>query len=105
MHRTVARRRYECRQAALRDALARQPGPETVITGGEAGLHLTLWLPPELPDTEVARRAAALGLGARALSRYALPPLVCNGLVLGYGTLDEGQAQQAVRRLRMAMVG
>ncbi|HRP96125.1 MAG TPA: PLP-dependent aminotransferase family protein [Rhodocyclaceae bacterium] len=97
------RRRYECRQAALRDALARQPGPETAITGGEAGLHLTLWLPPELPDSEVARRAAALGVGVRALSRYALPPLACNGLVLGYGTLDEGQAQEAVRRLRLAM--
>ncbi len=96
------RRRYERRQAALRDALARQPGPEVAITGGEAGLHLTLWLPPELPDTAIARRAAALGLGVRPLSRYALPPMACNGLVLGYGNLDEGQAMEAVRRLRLA---
>lgn len=99
------RRRYERRQAALREALARQPGPETAISGGEAGLHLTLWLPPQLPDTEVARRAAALGLGVRALSGYALAPLACNGLVLGYGTLDEGQAEEAVRRLRLAIAG
>lgn len=99
------RRRYERREAALRDALARQPGPEVAITGGEAGLHLTLWLPPQLPDTDVARRAATLGLGVRALSRYALAPLACNGLVLGYGTLDEGQAAEAVRRLRLAMAG
>jgi GntR family transcriptional regulator/MocR family aminotransferase len=102
-HLRRTRRRYERRQAALRDALARQPGPETAITGGEAGLHLTLWLPPALPDGEVARRAAGLGLGVRALSRYALPPLACNGLVLGYGNLDESQAAEAVRRLRLAM--
>ncbi len=97
------RRRYEARQAALRAALARQPGPELAVTGGGAGLHLVLWLPPALPDVEVARRAAALGLGPRPLSRYTLPPLACNGLVLGYGNLDEARADEAVARLRRAM--
>ncbi|THF60190.1 MocR-like pyridoxine biosynthesis transcription factor PdxR [Pseudothauera rhizosphaerae] len=102
-HLRRTRRHYERRQAALREALVRRPGPELAVTGGEAGLHLTLWLPPDLPDGEIARRAAALGLGVRPLSRYALPPLACNGLVLGYGNLDERQATEAVRRLRMAM--
>lgn len=97
------RRCYERRQAALREALTRQIGAELAVTGGEAGLHLTLWLPPEMSDAAIARRAAMLGLGVRPLSRYALSPVRCNGLVLGYGRLDEAQAVEAVRRLRQAM--
>ncbi|MCK9259809.1 MAG: PLP-dependent aminotransferase family protein [Azoarcus sp.] len=97
------RKRYELRQRALRAALLRQPGPELGIDGGAAGLHLVLRLPPELRDTEVARRAARLGLGVRALSHYAHAPLCCNGLVLGYGNVDEKQMDELVRRLRLAM--
>ncbi|THF63183.1 PLP-dependent aminotransferase family protein [Pseudothauera nasutitermitis] len=102
-HLRRVRRHYEQRQRALRAALARRPGAETAVGGGEAGLHLLLWLPPDCPDVEVARHAAALGLGVRPLSRYTVPPLRCNGLVLGYGSLDERQADEAVRRLRVAM--
>ncbi len=97
------RRRYDRRQHALRAALARHPGPETAITGGGAGLHLTLWLPPQLDDRKVCAAAAELGLGVRALSRYTLPPLACNGLLLGYGNTDEAVIDAAVRRLRTAM--
>lgn len=102
-HLRRTRRLYERRQAALREALARRPGAELAVTGGAAGLHLTLWLPPELADVDIAQRATTLGLGPRPLSRYTLPPLRCNGLVLGYATLDESQAMEAVRRLRLAM--
>jgi len=53
----------------------------------------------------VAQRAAALGLGVRALSAYARPPVRCNGLVLGYGNLDEGNVAETVRRLKLALYG
>lgn len=102
-HLRQMRTHYARRQAALRTALARHPGPELRITGGAAGLHLVLWLPPALPDQEVVRRALALGLGPRPLSDYARSPSSCNGLVLGYGTLAEDRADGAVRRLRAVM--
>ncbi len=97
------RRLYLARQQALRTELARTPGPETAIRGGAAGLHLVLTLPDTLADTEVVARAAERGLVVRALSRYALPPMRCNGLLLGYGAVPEAQMPEAVRRLRWAM--
>ena len=51
----------------------------------------------------VAQRAAQLGLGVRALSAYARPPARCNGLVLGYGSLDEGAVEGAVASLKRAV--
>jgi len=62
-----------------------------------------MWLPDELPDVAVAQRAAQVGLGVRALSAYARPPVRCNGLVLGYGNLDEGAVEGAVARLKRAV--
>ena len=99
------RARYSARQAALRAALQQAFGPGLVLSGGEAGLHLVMWLPDALPDVAVAERAAQLGLGVRALSAYARPPVRCNGLVLGYGNLDEGAVEGAVARLRRAVAG
>ena len=99
------RARYSARQAALRAALQQAFGPGLVLSGGEAGLHLVMWLPDALPDVAVAQRAARLGLGVRALSAYARPPVGCNGLVLGYGNLDEGAVEGAVARLKRAVAG
>lgn len=97
------RARYNSRQAALRTALQQAFGPDVALSGGEAGLHLVMWLPDQVRDVTVAQRAAALGLGVRALSAYARPPVRCNGLVLGYGNLDEGNVGEAVRRLKRAL--
>ncbi len=97
------RSRYAARQTALRDALAATFGQRFSITGGEAGLHLALWLPLRWRDTQVAARAAALGLGVRPLSKHTKPPVRCNGLVLGYGNLEEQQMAECVRRLARAI--
>ena len=97
------RARYNARQAALRAALQQAFGPGLLLSGGAAGLHLVMWLPDERPDVAVAQRAAQMGLGVRALSAYARPPARCNGLVLGYGNLDEGAVEGAVARLRRAL--
>lgn len=94
---------YAARQRELRDALTRHPGPELAVTGGDAGLHLTLWLPPELADYALCEAARRLGLGPQPLSRYALAPLTCNGLLLGYGNTGTEYLDAAVRRLRTAM--
>ncbi|ENO86029.1 PLP-dependent aminotransferase family protein [Thauera linaloolentis] len=97
------RARYAARQEALRSALVAAFGERVELSGGEAGLHLVLWLPDAVPDVEAARRAAALGLGVRALSGFSRPPLACNGLVLGYGNLEERAVAEAVGRLAVAV--
>lgn len=97
------RMRYAVRQAALRAALREAFGPCVELSGGEAGLHLVMWLPHEIRDREVATRAAELGLGVRALGDYARAPMSCNGLVLGYGNLEEGMISEGVRRLLVAV--
>lgn len=97
------RARYAARQAALRAALIAAFGEQVELSGGEAGLHLVLWLPDEVPDTEVLRHAAAHGLGAQALSGFTRPPAECNGLVLGYGNLAEGAIAEAIDRLAAAI--
>lgn len=99
------RARYAVRQVTLRAALEAAFGAGFELSGGEAGLHLVLWLPAELPDVDVASRAAKAGLGPRPLSAYATPPISCNGLVLGYGNLDEGNVTEVVRRLKLALEG
>jgi GntR family transcriptional regulator/MocR family aminotransferase len=99
------RARYASRQAALRAALKQAFGPQVALSGGDAGLHLVLWLPPGVVDQDVAARAAALGLGVAALSSYARPPVLCNGLVLGYGNLVEDMVAECVRRLLVAVQG
>src|SRR5690606_27727898 len=91
------RARYAARQAALRAALRQAFGPGVELSGGEAGLHLVMWLPPGIRDAAVATRAAELGLGVRALTGYTRAPMSCNGLVLGYGNLAEDRVAEAVR--------
>ena len=54
---------------------------------------------------QLAALVIPLGLGVRALSAYARPPVRCNGLVLGYGNLDEGAVEGAVARLKRAVAG
>lgn len=95
--------RYAARQAALRTALNKAFGPSMELSGGDAGLHLVLWLPSSIRDADVVARAAALGLGVRALGSYTRAPMTCNGLVLGYGNLDERMLAEGVRRLVAAI--
>lgn len=95
--------RYAARQAALRAALKERFGPHLVLSGGAAGLHLVMWLPQEINDMKVVERTAELGLGVRALTSYSRASTGCNGLVLGYGNLEEGMIDECVRRLVMAV--
>lgn len=97
------RSHYAKRLALLRTALRDEFGNELGLSGGDAGLHLVMYLPPETDDGEIARRANALGLGVRALQAYARAPVRCSGLLLGYGNLEEGMISEGVRRLRAAL--
>lgn len=94
---------YRARQQVLRDNLLQVFGAEVVISGGDAGLHLTLHLPDGPPDTAIAEAAAALGVYVRPLSRYCSGDAVLNGLVLGYGMAGAERIPELVARLAEAV--
>ena len=96
---------YRARQSALREELLAAFGADAGILGGAAGLYLTLLLPEGPSDTEIVHHAAELGVTARALSEYyapEMPALARNGLVLGYGMVEERRIPELVGRLRLA---
>ncbi|RDK02159.1 PLP-dependent aminotransferase family protein [Paraburkholderia lacunae] len=90
------RRLYRERQQALRDALTTHFEPSQIL-GGNCGMHLTLRLPPRIPDRLLAERALAARLNPRALSGFALQPRdETNGLVIGYGNTSAEQLAPAI---------
>lgn len=107
-HLRKMRKLYAERQAALRDALARQwPLPGQVL-GGQAGMHLVLSLPSHGPDavmdTNLASAAYALGLSPRPLAMYGTGGVSgFNGLVMGYANTPQARMEGAVKRLVEAL--
>jgi GntR family transcriptional regulator / MocR family aminotransferase len=93
------RRLYRERQQALREALAAHFEPAQIL-GGNCGMHLTLRLPPGIPDRAVVDLAQQQHINSRALSSFALQP--CdedNGLVIGYGNTPAEQITAAAGAL------
>ncbi len=62
---------YAERRATLVQAIAKELGKLLEITSEPAGLHVIARLPKGVNDRAVARRAAARGVEAPALSQYA----------------------------------
>lgn len=70
------------------------------VAGSEAGLHLTLLLPPRADDRCIARHALAEGIVVRPLSNYFHEPASAQpGLVLGYACVDEPEMAPAFAKL------
>jgi len=79
------RRLYRERQRVLRAALITHFA-EAQILGGNAGMHLTLRLAPNIDDRGVVESAQPYGITVRALSTFAIAPTEEDrGLVIGYG--------------------
>ncbi|KWR81266.1 DNA-binding protein [Cupriavidus sp. IDO] len=94
------RRLYRSRQLVLRAALAQHFEVPHEVAGGDAGMHLTVRLPAQYPDAEIALAAARHGMLPAALSRFSLRALPQdNGLVLGYGNTAAERFDALVRRL------
>jgi GntR family transcriptional regulator/MocR family aminotransferase len=83
----------------LRTELSTHFGADCEILGGQAGLHLVLRLPEDLPDKPLADAAQQRGVVVRALSSYYTGSRGGNGLVLGYGMAETRQIPELVRRL------
>ena len=105
-HLNRSRTRYKARREALL-AAARDTGLTRAGTfaGGDAGLHLLLWMEPRWTEAELVERAATAGVGVTPLSACDLtspakdrPP----ALILGYTRIAAGDMAPALRRLKDA---
>ncbi|WP_198520304.1 PLP-dependent aminotransferase family protein [Kitasatospora sp. CB02891] len=99
-HLARMRRLYRRRRDALRAALAEHFDVPHTVTGGDSGMHLTVRLPPNVPDQRLAAAARRHRIAPRSLSQHSLvPDSGHNGLVLGYGNTPESAFAPNLRRL------
>ena len=105
-HLRRTRRLYRARHDRLLAAISRDLAPWLVSNPAAAGLHVAALAHPGI-DPERFRRvvaaAAAHGVAVESLDAYAVDPTrVRPGLAMGFGSIDEGSIDEAVRRLARA---
>jgi GntR family transcriptional regulator/MocR family aminotransferase len=105
-HLRRTRRLYRVRHDRLLAAISRDLAPWLVPNPAAAGLHVAA-LAQDGIDPERIRRvvagAAALGVAVESLDAYAVERTrVQAGLAMGFGSIDEGSIDGAVRRLARA---
>jgi GntR family transcriptional regulator / MocR family aminotransferase len=95
---------YRARRQALLTAL-RHHLPDARPAGIAAGLHLLVWLPPDLNEQEVAKAAADLGVFVQPVGPYRLSSDsgANGGLVLGYSVLTEQSIAEGIGLLGQAV--
>ena len=102
-HLRVLRRTYRLRRDRLVDGL-RHRIPDARVAGVAAGLHILVWLPPGVRAAVVQSAAEARGLAVMDLAACRVrADGAPEGLVLGYGNLDDGVVDAAVRALAAAV--
>ena len=99
---------YKSRRTALVECLRAEFGDFLQIHGSEAGMHLTVTLPPSfkagaLSDVAIATRAAQDKLWLWPLSPCYTNGKPREGFILGFGNTPEDQMPNAVRRLRQLL--
>ena len=77
--------------------------PQLDPIGVAAGLHVFCWLPPGIPEGQVVERAQAAGLIIAGASPYHVDESGPDGLIIGYGKLDEQGIRDGVGILRAAI--
>ena len=95
---------YAERQQDLIDALHAECDGLVEASPAGSGMHLVGWLPPELDDRDVSRRAAARNVDAIPLSAFAIGRGAGRpGLLLGYAHVDRAGIFSACQRLAGAV--
>jgi GntR family transcriptional regulator/MocR family aminotransferase len=92
------RREYARKRSVLLRALAPICGLARPL-GLDAGLHCCLLLGGGLVAEAVATRARAAGVGVATLDDFYLGPVERQGLLLGYGGLEEGRVRRGAEQL------
>jgi GntR family transcriptional regulator / MocR family aminotransferase len=91
---------YRERRSALVDSIREELGTMVEVLGGEAGMHLTVTLPNQIHDLEIAEHAARENLWLWPLSPNYLGEATRSGFVLGFGGTEVAEIPGAVRKLR-----
>lgn len=101
-HVRKARREYSARHDLLLRVLQRDFARWLAPVPSLAGLHVAARLRSGgvRLEKEVARRAAAAGVGLDLLSSYCASRPAQPGFVLGYGAIPEASIEEGLRRLR-----
>jgi GntR family transcriptional regulator/MocR family aminotransferase len=100
-------RRYASRRDALVRALTTHLGREVEIGGDAAGMHLIAWF-PRLDRAAIDSLAAACrarGVGVYSIAAHAVRRLKRQGLILGYGLVNEQQIEEGVRVIADCRLG
>jgi len=98
-HLRKMRRVYGERRTVLLEALSKHAAGRLEVIPSEAGLHLSTWLHGRIRAETVVQRAADADIALSSLGRYALAGARTDGLAFGYGLIDAGRIEGAVRRL------
>ena len=94
------RQLYSERRQVLVKEIECQLYPSCVIVGGEAGMHLTIFIEDGIDDSEIAVRAAERKLWLSALSLSYVGNAPRQGFVLGFGNARTSEIPGAVRLLK-----
>jgi GntR family transcriptional regulator/MocR family aminotransferase len=96
---------YARRRIALLAAIKRELGNRAIVAGGDAGMHVVLWLPELAVDAlpSLVARARSLGVGAYPVSAFCERTPPSAGLVLGYSGLSEQQIGEGIALLASAI--
>jgi GntR family transcriptional regulator/MocR family aminotransferase len=87
---------YMSRCETLVGAIQRHLGGRLQLVSAQAGMHLAGFLPSDVDDTVISRRAFEAGVSAMPLSACYLSHPARSGLVLGYGGADDAAIEHGV---------
>jgi GntR family transcriptional regulator/MocR family aminotransferase len=90
---------YKERRSVLIDCIRKEFGFAADVTGGEAGMHLSITL-KGIRDSEIAERASRQNLWLVPLSTSYLGEPSRHGFILGFGSTAVEEIPNAVRKLR-----
>ncbi|HLX84356.1 MAG TPA: PLP-dependent aminotransferase family protein [Terriglobales bacterium] len=94
---------YNERRRVLIDSIDEEFGERADVTGGQAGLHLSMAL-KGISDLRIATRAAEQKLWLVPLSSSYLETPSRHGFILGFGSTSAEDMPKAVRKLRSLLV-
>lgn len=102
-HARKMRRIYQARREALAGALRRHLGGAVTFDLPAGGMCLWLWVDPAIDPEAWVARARRAGVGLIAGRAFDFHGRRRPNLRLGYSALDEGELEEAVRRLARAL--
>ena len=103
-HLRQLRKAYGKRRLALVEALKRYLEGKVRVTAVPAGLHVMLYLPDHISETEFIAAANKAGVGIYPGAEYHLEKAPPPSILMGFSGLTEAEIEEGVRRLGHLLV-